>query len=345
MTNNRVDTQSNMSPIFIGGAGSTGSTLLSVMLDSHPKIACGPELSVFNKAKLYEDFTNVQLLLERWLQRGLKTDGYFRYYNTFEHLSAYHLTPSQLVTMVRQAKDLRGFLDSFILYILNCNHKQLFAEKTPSNAYCFPQILKFYPNAKLVHIYRDGRDVICSWKRRGYSWFQGASMWLYNTCAALRLENDPRYFSLSYESLVSNPESVLKRLCSFLNIEYDPAMLQMGSERSQKRNRVNTWTVYPGKDPISTRSVGRYRRDLSAMGLYVFSRTRLTAAAHQQLNSDITTTSDLMARLGYTIGSRADSRLSFQMKARAELISDRFYRHLQSIKHGEPLESPLTTLH
>ena len=34
------------SPIFIGGAGRSGTTLLRVMLDSHPRIYCGPELKV-----------------------------------------------------------------------------------------------------------------------------------------------------------------------------------------------------------------------------------------------------------------------------------------------------------
>ena len=38
--------QPNTAPIFIGGAGRSGTTLLRVILDSHPHIACGPELKV-----------------------------------------------------------------------------------------------------------------------------------------------------------------------------------------------------------------------------------------------------------------------------------------------------------
>ena len=35
-------------PILVGSPPSTGSTLLSVMLDAHPEILCGPELNIFS---------------------------------------------------------------------------------------------------------------------------------------------------------------------------------------------------------------------------------------------------------------------------------------------------------
>ena len=41
-------------PIFLGGCGSSGTTLLRKMLNAHPRIACGPEMSVFDRPKMFE---------------------------------------------------------------------------------------------------------------------------------------------------------------------------------------------------------------------------------------------------------------------------------------------------
>ena len=42
-------------PIIIGGSGSSGSSLLATILNRHPEVAVGPELSLFNKPVLYEN--------------------------------------------------------------------------------------------------------------------------------------------------------------------------------------------------------------------------------------------------------------------------------------------------
>ena len=47
----------NNSPIFIGGAGRSGTTLLRVILDSHPEICCGPEFRMTpTLALLWENY-------------------------------------------------------------------------------------------------------------------------------------------------------------------------------------------------------------------------------------------------------------------------------------------------
>src|SRR3972149_6035587 len=67
------------SPIFVGGAGSSGSSLLAVLLNRHPKVYCGAEASLFNKAAILGDFDVLKRKLAAWLKNGLPTDGFALY--------------------------------------------------------------------------------------------------------------------------------------------------------------------------------------------------------------------------------------------------------------------------
>lgn len=339
-----MTTGSEAAPIFIGGSGSSGSTLLSVLLDKHPLIACGPELSMFNKSAIYEDFAQVQARFSSWLTKGIRTDGYFRYYPFCTHLTDYGMTKERLLDWLHAARNLREFCDYFIEAVLRERQKTIFAEKTPSNAYCFPQLRELYPRARFIHIYRDGRDVVCSLRQRGFSWFQAASMWLYNTAAALRLESHTAYYALSYESLASDPEQTLQALCAFLKIPYDAAMLRpKQTVRKTEGAAARSWNLTPVSDPISARSVRRYKKDLSTVGAGIFHGTKLTEHAQEKLQTSLKTTQAVLKHLGYPAASEADQSRA-RIPAMVQLVQNRVYRHLQSLRRRESLEQPLTTV-
>lgn len=329
-------------PVFIGGSGSSGSTLLSVLLDRHSQIACGPELSFFNKAAIFGDFVQMQRHFTRWIKHGLRTDGYFRYYRFCTNLKDYGLSTTELTHWLKSSTNLREFCDQFISGILSRQGKRIFAEKTPSNAYCFPQLLQLYPNAHFIHIYRGGRDVVCSLRKRGYSWFEASSMWLYNTAAALRLEEHPSYLAIAYEHLVKQPRQTLEQVCHALGIPFEQTMLhpQMNS-REVDGDASQSWTLNPGKT-ISPRSVGRYWRDLTASGESIFWYTRLTQHGINNLQTDKRTTGDVLKHLGYE--NNVNPYLQKPgMKGFIELTGDYVYRGLQSIRRIEFPERPLTT--
>jgi len=98
---------SDRAPIFIGGAGRSGTTLLRVMLDSHPSIACGPELKITTAiAKLWLD-----------CQTGFA-----------DALAALHLPPREVNRILADT------ITSFMAPFQAASGKPRIAEKTPGAA-------------------------------------------------------------------------------------------------------------------------------------------------------------------------------------------------------------------
>jgi len=121
--------------------------------------------------------------------------------------------------------------------------KRLVGDKTPSYLRHIPTLHGLWPKAKFVHIIRDGRDVclsILNWKRgeriagRFATWSEDpvsttALWWKWNVRLG-REDGAPfgpdLYHEVHYEALVSEPAKTCERLCNFLGIPYDDAMLK-----------------------------------------------------------------------------------------------------------------------
>lgn len=139
--------------------------------------------------------------------------------------------------------------------------KTILGDKTLTHLYHVETLLQWFPQAKIIHLFRDPRAILASeWVRRMkryprrsylcirtgklvYSFMIVVHMtvaWLY----AARLhrkyqEQYPQnYYLLKFEDLVGNAESSVRELCGFLEIDYDPMMLkpkQVGSSFAQER--------------------------------------------------------------------------------------------------------------
>ena len=68
-----------------------------------------------------------------------------------------------------------------------------------------------------------------------------------------------------YEDLVGRPEASLQEVCAFLGISWDPAMLEF----STQRGRVRTASVWQVREPLHSRSVGRWRQYRAHLGATV----------------------------------------------------------------------------
>jgi len=118
----------------------------------------------------------------------------------------------------------------------------------------FHRILRIWPEARFIHLLRDGRDVARSLVEMGWVgnmhtageyWLQAENEW-----DKLKSMISPdQWTELRYEDLVSDPEPVLRRLCEFMGVPYDSAMLSYPND-----------TTY---EAPSARTIGQWKRKLS----------------------------------------------------------------------------------
>jgi len=138
------------------------------------------------------------------------------------------------------SKLFREYLISVYGSILVQQNAEYYLEKNTWNHLFMPTLLEFLPEAKLVYIARDPRDVVASYIKQ--SWMpplpeQSARVLKDLT---IRWENikknipDNTFIEITLEELVSFPEKTLRAVCDFYCIEWDSALLSLDLSHSNQ---------------------------------------------------------------------------------------------------------------
>ncbi|MBI3853517.1 MAG: sulfotransferase [Verrucomicrobia bacterium] len=249
---------STQSPIIIGGSQRSGTTLLRVILDSHPHIACGPETS---------------LLTGGFLPGKLSR----RFDFPVEEIWQLH----------ERATDHAHFVELFLTQYAANRGKTRWAEKTPQNVSYLPFIFRHFPSAKFIHLVRDGRDAVCSIRTHPkFRMMNGQQVvtnvrrplrpciesWLRDTEAGMCWRGHPQYLEIHYEKLVTDLEPTLRQLCEFINEPWHAAMLEYHSQDEPSRDPTRFIANAAATQPLTTQAVHRWRKELSADELRLFNQ-------------------------------------------------------------------------
>jgi hypothetical protein len=124
---------------------------------------------------------------------------------------------------------LRGFAEA--------RGARVVGEKTPNHLFSMRTLELFFPEARFVHLVRDPRAVACSWRQ--VPWSTGslcrdANVWRRYQAAARRRAPRRResLYTLRYEQLVRAPVESLEPLCRFLDLDFEPGMLDYAKPES-----------------------------------------------------------------------------------------------------------------
>lgn len=223
-------------PIFVLGIARSGTTWLANLLLEHSKIAgaCHEkhwgihESAFFNRvSQRYGSLKNPVNFIE--FAHVAAASDYFRLVGAdLDYL--YSLYPSTYPKVFRMVMDrYAASLDA-----------EYWVEKTPSHTLFAESIAEYYPDARFIAIKRNVVDVTISALRsrerrsgqihRSRKWLWLASrvmVWqLYrNVIRNLEKRFPERVFSLDYEELTENTESIMTKVCGFLNVDFESSLL------------------------------------------------------------------------------------------------------------------------
>jgi hypothetical protein len=193
------------SPVFIGGCGRSGTTILLSVLSAHHKLFCHPkELGLFNekqtvemdgkknlsrKHRLYQSFlfNSIPKTATRWVE---KSPSNIRH---IEKISTYTDGVFKFIHIIRDGRDV---------------------------------ILSRHPTAPDRYWVEPKR-------------------WIHDVTAGLKWMDDPRVLTIKYEDLLSNYEVTIKSICDHLEIETTPEILQWHQHARVTENRAFSSKVQP----------------------------------------------------------------------------------------------------
>jgi hypothetical protein len=199
-------------PAFILSSVRSGSTLLRLILNSHPQIYAPHELHLAH--------IKVEL--------GIPAA---------EHaVTALNMDKQELTHML---------WDRLLNEALRRSGKSVLVEKTPNLVFIWHRVASCWPDARFIYLLRHPAAILDSWQRaRPTQTRQEAIASVTRYLTALREARGvlPGH-TVRYEDLTATPEPTAKGLCAYLGVDWAPAMIEYGKhEHGELRSGLGDWT-------------------------------------------------------------------------------------------------------
>ena len=255
-----------MPPVFplLVGSGRSGTTLFRNVLDTHPDMAMTHEAHFIapmaRRRRIYGSgpgFDVAAFLDDLYANPNFVRQGVAR-----DELAAdlAATPPAGFAAAVRSV---------FARYAAD-HGKPRYGDKTPGYVSHLPLLAEVFPEARFVHIVRDGRDVAMSYLDRS-EWgpatiSEAAHYWrdrVGRGRAAGRTLGPRRYREVRYEDMVDDPEATTRALCEFLDLDYRPELLHFHERGQEFIASSATPEAFSGLASPVTRGMRNWRTEMA----------------------------------------------------------------------------------
>jgi hypothetical protein len=286
---------------FIVGVGRSGTTMLRLMLDAHPDLTIPPETHF------------VPDLIEA-IDDGAGPARAVEVMQSVRQWGDLHMEPAEVQAKLEAVEDWNAAnaLRAFYEIYAERQGKPRIGEKTPAYVRKMRLIEKTLPEARFIHVIRDGRDVALSrWKRtlgegKRAPATQVAEGWERRIRRAQKQgKRLNHYLELRYEDLVTDTEPNLRRIAEFLELPWDPCMLtyyEGAADRMAEMARdlpsADGKPVRPGEERMQAHAMTQKPPDPSAMYRW---KEKMSPEDVRDFDA---AAGGLLAELGYEVGTQ-----------------------------------------
>ena len=273
----RQQGMSARSPFFIVGCPRSGTTLLSVLLDRNSRLCVPPETAFYDEVAPFLARNDNALLfhiLQRW-----------------RRLSELRIDPQAVLHSLRgQVPSSSAVLAAILNLYAAERRKERCGEKTPQHLRHVPTILREFPDARILCMLRDGREVALSLNAMPWWSPQWAPSWapawwmrrrllhaarLWKQCLALTLRFSTEYSQqfrvFRYEELIARPAEIVASATEFLDATFEAGQIDPEVQSDLVLRRSTQWKGH-ALQKIESDGGGRRRHAATVTELAILER-------------------------------------------------------------------------
>lgn len=259
--------EESIEPFFIVGSGRCGTTLLRRLLQASPDIHIPPENWTFEGCletfRAHRASLPWRLLADLLLCRHVVEN-----HRWFEGVPAE--LRSTIHQLEKQERSLARFYDEVYRYHGRYRDAtfERWGDKTPINGQKMEALLAVFPNARFVHMLRDGVDVVHSMNTEmvcATSVVSAAKTWTRAVTAAHTFaeQHPDRLLTVRYERMCRSPEEVLREVCTFIDVPYSSRLITRDDHHGEMQEARSVPHYNGVFGEISTDPIGKGRKNMS----------------------------------------------------------------------------------
>lgn len=250
----------NYRPIFIAGCDRSGTTLLGDILGRSRWAVTTPESQFIHDLLIQFNLGSFQSpeAAAAWLL------SHFRFVSWGMTLPLREL--AQLIALDNPRATVENLIHCYVRFAHpDKTGADAWIDHTPDNFKYHAMLKRVFPEARFIHIVRDGRAVCASIKSLDWgpnNAYMASRHWATRLREAMAVEvaEGPNCLRVRFEDLLSDPEDVLHRICNFADLPFDVSLLDGGGMALPEFTRDQHRLI--GK-PLDTSRADAWRRQLS----------------------------------------------------------------------------------